>query len=71
MRKSELVVLLEYLYRQEQELETELNNCITNLRFRRVDTVDCYDLAALIDRYTFFKEVYNNILTLLNICFKE
>ena len=67
MRKSEYLVLLEYLYNTEVQLESELNTLVSNLRFRRVDVVDCYELAALLDRYTFFKMVSNDIRTLLKI----
>lgn len=67
MRKAELVVLLEYLYNQEAAIEEEYNNSITNIRYRRIDITDCFELAALIERYNTIKRVSNDIRVLLKI----
>lgn len=67
MRKAELVVLLEYLYNQEVAIEEEYNNSITNIRYRRIDITDCFELAALIERYNTIKRVSNDIRVLLKI----
>ena len=67
MRKAEYVVLLEYLYNQEAAIEEEYNNSITNIRYRRIDITDCFELAALIERYNTIKRVSNDIRVLLKI----
>ena len=67
MRRAEYVILLEYLYNNECALEEELNVAISNLRYRRIDITDCFELAALIERYNTFKRVSNEIRILLKI----
>ena len=67
MRRNEYVILLEYLYNNECALEEELHTAVANLRYRRIDITDCFELAALIERYNTFKRVSNEIRILLKI----
>lgn len=67
MRKSEYFIILEYLYNNEVKIESELNQAITNIRYRKIDITDCSELAALIERYNTFKQVSNDLRTLLDV----
>ena len=39
----------------------------TNLRYREIDVVDCFELALAVERYNTFKETTNQIKSLLKI----
>lgn len=67
MRKSEYIVLLEYLYNNEVAVEDELTQAVSNIRYRKIDITDCFELAALIERHDTLKKVSNEIRTLLKI----
>ena len=71
MRKKEYAYLLEYLYNNECALEDEVKRAICNLRYRSIDVTDCFELAALLERYNTFKRLSNDIRTILNIFDKK
>ena len=71
MRKKEYSILLEYLYNNELALEDEVKTAICNLRYRRVDVTDCFELAALLERYNTFVRVSNDLRTILKIFDKK
>ena len=67
MTQKELHLLLAYIYNNRCQLEEEVRQLQTNVRFRRIDIADCVELACAIQRLETFKEVTGHILTLLKI----
>lgn len=71
MRKNELSLLYSYIYNQQSRYEQEIRQSQTNIRYRKIDIVDCFELMCCIERYNTFMQVSRDILQLLNIVEKS
>jgi hypothetical protein len=67
MRQSEKDLISQYIYNNYCRLEANVSTLQSNLRFRRVDVVDCIELACAIQEFDTFKEVTKHIRILLKI----
>lgn len=67
MNNHEFSILYAYLYNNQVELEKEVQQLQTNLRYRSIDVTDCIELACTMERLNTFKEVSQDIRSLLNI----
>lgn len=67
MRKREVSVIYNYIYNHRQRLEEELRQQQVNLRYRKIDVVDCIETACLIERLNTFRQTTVDILQLLNL----
>lgn len=65
MTQKEL--LLAYFYNNRCRLEDEVKQLQTNIRFRKVDIVDCVELACAIQRLETFSEVTRHVMAILKI----
>lgn len=71
MRKTELSLLYSYICNQQSRYEQEIQQLQTNLRYRKIDTVDCFELMCCIERYNTFMQISRDVLQLLNIVEKS
>ncbi len=71
MNNHEFSILYAYLYNNQVELEKEVQQLQTNLRYRSIDVTDCVELACAMERLNTFKEVSQDIRSLLNIFDKK
>lgn len=71
MRQSEFSLLYAYLYNNQLELEQEVKQMQTNIRYRRIDETDCFELACAIERLNTFKQVSEDIRSMLSIFDKK
>lgn len=67
MTEKEKELLLAWLINQEQRIEDEVQQSRQNLRFRKVDTVDCFELSLLIQRLYDFQEFALTVIRLLHL----
>lgn len=67
MKQSELSLLYSYIYNNRIRLKNDIRQMQTNLRYREIDVVDCFELALAVERYNTFKETTNQIKLLLKI----
>lgn len=67
MTQKEVESLLGYMLRRHDLLEMELQQIQTNIRYRRVDVVDCMELALAIERYNSFNDFAADVKQLLNL----
>lgn len=67
MTSKEKELLLAWLVNQELRIEEEVKQSQQNLRFRKIDIVDCFDLAILQQRLYDFQEFALIVIRLLNI----
>ena len=65
MTEHERILIYSYIYNNVQLLENEVQQLQSNLRYRRIDTVDCFELALALQRLETFREVTEHILYLL------
>lgn len=54
MTNKEKELLLSWIVNEESRLHSELVQLRSNLRFRRIDITDCFELAIIQQRYTDF-----------------
>lgn len=71
MRKTELSLLYSYICNQQSRYEQEIQQLQTNLRYRKIDIVDCFELMCSIERYNTFMQISRDVLQLLNIVEKS
>ena len=71
MRQNEFSLLYSYLYNNQIELEREVQQMQINLRYRRIDVTDCFELACAMERLNTFKQVSEDIRSLLNVFDKK
>lgn len=71
MRQSEFSLLYAYLYNNQIELEREVQQMQTNLRYRQIDVTDCFELACAEERLNTFKQISADIRSLLNMFDKK
>lgn len=67
MKNKEIELLWRYIINNLTALEQEVQQLQQNLRYRRIDTIDCHELALAIERLNTFQKVSNDILLLLRI----
>ena len=71
MRQSEKDLLAAYIYNNYVRLEDQLNTLQNNIRFRKIDVVDCVELLCAKQEFETFKEVTRHIRILLKLNEKE
>lgn len=65
MTEHEKILLYSYIYNNQQLLENEVMQLQSNLRYRRIDSADCFELMAALVRLETFKEVSQHIIALV------
>ncbi len=71
VRQSEKDLISEYLYNNYVRLEEHCQTLQNNLRFRRIDMVDCIELACALQEFETFKEISGHIRVLLKLTESE
>ena len=71
VRQSEKDLISEYLYNNYCRLEEHCLTLQNNLRFRRIDMVDCIELACALQEFETFKEISGHIRILLKLTESE
>ena len=67
MNKVEINLVYNYIYNHRQRLDEELRQQQANLRYRKIDIVDCIETACLIERLNTFRQTTKDILQLLKL----
>lgn len=67
MKNKEVELLWRYFINNLTALEQEVQQLQQNVRYRRIDTIDCHELALAIERLNTFRKVSNDILLLLRL----
>lgn len=67
MKKVEINLVYNYIYNHRQRLDEELRQQQANLRYRKIDIVDCIETACLIERVNTFRQTTKDILQLLKL----
>lgn len=67
MRQKEIELLQAYFLNYMTILEGEVTQLQNNIRFRRIDTIDCIELIIARERLNCFLEFKNNVYALLNL----
>lgn len=65
MNEKEIGLLFAYIYNNRVRLEDDVRQLQANIRFRKIDSVDCVELMLATERLNTFKEVTDNIRLLL------
>lgn len=65
--QKEITLLFAYIYNNQVRLEDEIRQLQANIRFRRIDSVDCVELMLATEHLNTFKEVTNDISLLLGL----
>lgn len=65
MTEKEKILLYSYVYNNTLMLENEVKQLQSNVRFRRIDSPDVYELLVAQLRLEMFKEISEHILALL------
>lgn len=67
MKSKEVELLWRYILNNLTAMEQEVQQLQQNLRYRKIDTVDCHELSLAIERLNTFQKVSNDILLLLRL----
>lgn len=67
MTRKEVELLYSYIVRNHDRLEQEVQQLQQNIRYRRVDVVDCLELALAIERYNMFCIIAHDLRHLLRL----
>lgn len=67
MRQSEKDLINKYIYNNMIRLEDTVKQLQNNIRYRRIDSIDCIELLMAQQELETFKEVTKHIKTLLKI----
>jgi hypothetical protein len=67
MRQNEKDLLAAYIYNNYVRLEEQLNTLQNNIRFRKIDVVDCVELLCAKQEFETFKEITGHISLLLKL----
>lgn len=67
MTKKEELLVWSYVHNNRMRLEDEVKQLQANLRYRKIDVVDCFELACAMQQLQTFTEVTNHILLLLKL----
>lgn len=65
MNKKQLATLYNYFMRYEISLENTVMQLQQNIRYRRIDAIDCVELMLAVERLNTFRETRSNILDIL------
>lgn len=65
MTEHERILLYSYIYNNIQQLENDVKQLQSNVRFRRIDTADCMELMIALTQLETFREVAEHILCIL------
>lgn len=71
MTEHEKILLFSYIYNNTLQLENEVRQMQSNIRFRRIDSIDIYELLVAQLRLEMFKEISEHILSLLGQHYKN
>ena len=71
MRQNEKDLISAYIYNNYVRLEDHVNTLQNNIRFRKIDVIDCVELICAIQEFETFKEVTGHIRVLLKINEKD
>lgn len=67
MPRSHKELLHEYFFSEEIRMEEEIRQLQHNVRFRRIDDIDCHELLVATLRLENFREFRHCVLMLLNM----
>lgn len=67
MTEHEIHILYCYLIHRQGVLEDELTEIQSHIRYRRVDSCDCLELAIAIERLQAFREFSADVVALLKL----
>lgn len=67
MTEHEIHILYCYLIHRQGVLEDELAEIQSHIRYRRVDSCDCLELAIAIERLQAFREFSADVVALLKL----
>lgn len=67
MKKNEAALICAYIYNNYCRLEDNVKVLQSNLRFLRIEPVDCIELMLAIQEFETFKEVTKHIRILLKL----
>lgn len=56
MRQKEIEMLYQYLWNRYIYLEQDVQQLQQNVRYRRIDAVDCLELCLALERFQAFKQ---------------
>lgn len=65
MTEKEKILLFSYVYNNTLQLENEVKQLQSNLRFRRIDTADIFELLVAQLRLEMFREISESIIALI------
>lgn len=71
MTEHERILLYSYIYNNRLLLENEVKQLQSNVRFRRIDTADCFELLVALIRQECFIEISEHILNLIGGHYKN
>lgn len=67
MTERESMLLHSYFYNNLTMLEDTVKTLQTNIRFREISVTDCVELLCAIQQLETFKNVYNDVFSLLKL----
>ena len=67
MREREIELLLEYFLHTLTYLEQDVQQLQQNIRYRRIDAVDCLELCLALERLNAFKKFSSEVQQLLKL----
>lgn len=67
MNQKELSLLLSYIYNNRIRLENDVSQLQSNIRFRKADVNDCLELLLALTQLETFKEITQQVLSLLDL----
>lgn len=65
--EKERELLKAWLLNEDVRIDEEISELKARLRYRKIDIVDCIELALLINRYQDFKQFASMVERLLNL----
>lgn len=67
MTEKERELLKSWLLNEDIRIDSEITELKSRLRYRKIDIVDCIELALLINRYEDFKQFSSVVNRLLHL----
>lgn len=67
MTEKERELLKSWLMNEDIRIDSEITELKSRLRYRKIDIVDCIELALLINRYEDFKQFSSVVNRLLHL----
>lgn len=71
MTEHERILLYSYIYNNRLQLENEVKQLQANVRYRRIDSADCFELLTALIRQECFIEITEHILYLIGGHYKN